>query len=190
MTPGLESFLTAQVQTLVMNRNSDVFGKSGHDAKVRGPGAGRAPETRKSVGASWIRGFTILSLLFAMLACQLGPADVGSIPPEAARTNGAATTADSVANTANSAPISDLRPETGWYRLRYSSDVEPLIVRCMNDLGWEATYDPRLGGLLPEVPERSERGLGDPSLSQGMEREAAISLCVASSHTHGAIYAD
>jgi hypothetical protein len=173
-----------------MTRNTDVFGKSGHDANERGPGADRDPETRISAGASWIRGCTILSLLIAMVACQPGQADEGSTPPEGAITTGAPTTAVSDAGEPNSTPISDLRPETGWYRLRYSSDVAPLIVHCMNDLGWEATYDSRLGGLLPEVPERSERGRGDPSLSQGMEREAAISLCVASSHTHRGIYID
>jgi hypothetical protein len=137
-----------------------------------------------------MRGFTILSLFTAMVACQPGPADEGATPPEGAITSGAPIPADSDAGTTNSTPISDLRPETGWYRLRYSSDVEPLIVGCMNDLGWEATYDPRLGGLLPEDPERSERGRGDPSSSQGMEREGAISLCVASSHTHRGIYID
>jgi hypothetical protein len=137
-----------------------------------------------------MRGCTILSLLIAMVACQLGQADEGSTPPEGAITTGAPIPADSDVGTPDSTPISDPRPEAGWYRLRYSSDVAPLIVRCMNDLGWEATYDPRLGGLLPEVPERSERGRGDPSLSQGMEREGAISLCVASSHTHRGIYID
>jgi hypothetical protein len=128
--------------------------------------------------------------LIAMVACQPGQADEGSTPPAGSGTDGGATTVETNASTADSTPISDLRPETGWYRLRYSSDVAPLIVHCMDDLGWEATYDPRLGGLLPEVPERSERGRGDPSLSQGMEREAAISLCVASSHTHRGIYID
>jgi hypothetical protein len=62
---------------------------------------------------------------------------------------------------------------------RYLADVAPLIVHCMNDFGWEATYDPLLGVLLPEIP-----------LSHGMERDGAISLCVASSHTHSGIYVD
>lgn len=80
---------------------------------------------------------------------------------------------------ADSTPISDLTPETGWYRLRYSADVAPLIVHCMNDSGWEATYDPELGALLPQIP-----------VSQGMERDGVMSLCVASSHTHRGIYID
>lgn len=133
------------------------------------------------------RPWALLVLTLVIAACGRVDGDATSLEPQ---TTTAATTAVSDAGTPNSTPISDLRPETAWYRLRYSSDVEPLIVRCMNDLGWEATYDPRLGGLLPEVPERSERGRGDPSLSQGMEREAAISLCVASSHTHRGIYID
>ncbi len=94
-------------------------------------------------------------------------------------TTGAATTADSDASTANATPISGLRPAVRWYMKGYSPDAAPLIVQCMNDLGWEATYDPRFGASLPEV-----------SLSQGMERDAAMSLCVASSHPHRSIYID
>jgi hypothetical protein len=127
----------------------------------------------------WIRGFTIVSLLVAIVACQPGLADVGSTPPEESLTTGAATTADSAALTANSTPISGLRPEVRSYRQRYLSDIAPLIVHCMNDLGWEANYDPRLGAILPEVP-----------LSQALERDGAMSFCVAGSRTSRGIYAD
>jgi hypothetical protein len=77
-------------------------------------------------------------------------------------TTGAAT-ADSDASTANATPISGLRPGVRWYMKGYSPDAAPLIIQFMNDLGWEATYDPRFGAFLPEV-----------SLSQGMERGAAM----------------
>lgn len=102
-------------------------------------------------GASWTRGFTILSLLVAIVACQPGQNDVVSAPPE-------------------SAP---------WYTLRYSHDVAPLIVQCMNNRGWEATYHPELGALLPKIP-----------LLRAMERDEAIGFCVAGSHTHRRIYID
>jgi len=136
-------------------------------------------QTRISGYASWIRRFTILSLLLAIAACQAGPADVGSIPPETAMTTAATTTADSGASAAASAPITGLRPVAGSYMQRYLSKVAPLIVQCMNDLGWEATYDPRLGALLAEVP-----------LSQEMERDGAMSFCVAGARTYRGIYAD
>lgn len=138
----------------------------------------RDTETRISGYASWVRRFTILSLLLAIAACQAGPADVGSIPPKAAIT-AATTTADSGASAADSAPSPGLRPAAGSYMQRYLSQVAPLIVHCMNDLGWEATYDPRLGALLAEVP-----------LSQEMERDGAMSFCVAGSRTYRGIYAD
>jgi len=80
---------------------------------------------------------------------------------------------------ADSAPTSGPRPAVGSYRQRYLSSVAPLIVDCMNDLGWEATYETRHGALLGEVPP-----------SQGMERDAAMTLCVAGSRTHRGIYAD
>jgi hypothetical protein len=57
--------------------------------------------------------------------------------------------------------------------------VVPLIVHCMNDLGWEATYDPRHGALLAEVPP-----------SQVMERDGAMRFCVAGSNKYRGIYAD
>jgi hypothetical protein len=157
----------------------DAFGKSEDEGIGRSPRAQRHTETRISGGASWISRFTILSLLVGVVACQRGLADVGSTPPEFTVTTGAATAADSGASTANSTPIPGLRPAVRWYMKGYSPDAAPLIVQCMNDLGWEATYDPRFGAFLPEV-----------SLSQGMERDAAMSLCVASSHTHRSIYID
>jgi hypothetical protein len=49
----------------------------------------------------------------------------------------------------------------------------------MNDLGWEATYDPRHGALLAEVPPSEE-----------MERDGAMRFCVADSHNYRGIYAD
>ncbi len=79
----------------------------------------------------------------------------------------------------DSTPTSDLRPEAGWYTLRYASAVAPLIVHCMNELGWVATYDPQLGALLPEIP-----------LPQALERDEAIGFCVAGSHTHRMAYLD
>jgi hypothetical protein len=54
----------------------------------------------------------------------------------------------------------------------------PLIVYCMSELGWEATYDPQHGALLADVPP-----------SQVMERDRAMSFCVAGSHNQHQIYA-
>jgi hypothetical protein len=81
------------------------------------------------------------------------------------------------ASTADFTPISALRPAARSYRQRYLSDIAPLIVHCMNDLGWEATYDPQIGVFLPELP-----------FSQ--ERELAMSFCVAGSRTNRGIYTD
>ena len=82
-------------------------------------------------------------------------------------------------STADSAPISGPTPPVGSYRQRYLSVSAPLIVHCMNDLGWEATYDPRQGPVLANVPP-----------SQVMEREQAMSLCVASTRTNRLVHAD
>lgn len=169
-----------------MNRNqTNASVKSGYGCNERGPRLGRDADAGIYGNAWWIRHFTILSLLVVIVACQPRPADVGSTPPEDALTTGA-TTADSnadqgelVGSIAGSAPGSGPRPATGSYRQRYLSNVAPLIVNCINDLGWEATYDSRLGVLLPEV-----------SLSQEKERDAAMSLCVAGSRTYHGIYAD
>jgi hypothetical protein len=97
-----------------------------------------------------------------------------SVEPQ---TTTAATTAVSDASIADSTPISALRPAPRSYRQRYLSDIAPLIVYCMNDLGWEATYDPQIGVFLPELP-----------FSQ--ERELAMSFCVAGSRTNRGIYVD
>lgn len=162
-----------------MNRNqTNASVKSGCDGKGRGPRAGRDTETRISGGASWIRRFAILTLLVAIAGCQPGPADVGSTPPEAVMTTGAATTAKSDTSTVDPAPISGPRPPVGSSRQRYLSVSSRLIVNCMNDLGWEATYDPRHGALLAEVPP-----------SQIMERDRTMSFCVAGSHNNHGIYA-
>ena len=91
-----------------------------------------------------------------------------------------ATTAPSDTGIGDSAPISGARPAAGSYRQRYLSIVAPLIVYCMNDLGWEATYEPRSGVILAE---------GVLS-SQGLERDSAMSFCVAGSRTYRGIYAD
>jgi hypothetical protein len=186
--PGFKDFLSAAVQTLVMNRNQrNASVQSGYGCNGRGPRQARDANARISGNAWWIRPFTILSLLVVIVACQAELADVGSTPPEAVLTTGSTTTAGSnveqeefSGSIAGSAPASGPRPATtGSYRQRYLSNVAPLIVYCITDLGWEATYDSRLGVLLPEV-----------SLSQEKERDTAMSLCVAGSRTYHGIYAD
>jgi hypothetical protein len=157
----------------------NVLGKSGYDGIGQSPRAGRHTEIRTSGGVSCVRRFTTLTLLVGLMACQRGLADVESTPPEVNMTTAAATAADSDASTANATPLPDLRPAVRWYMKGYSPDAAPLIVQCMNDLGWEATYDPRFGAFLPELP-----------LPQGMERDGAMGLCVASSHAHRSVYID
>ena len=156
----------------------NVLGKSGYDGIGRSPRAGRHTEIRISEGVSWISRFTILSLLVGLVACQRGLADVESTPPEVSMTTGAAAAADSDASTANATPISGLRPAVRWYMKGYSPDAAPLIVQCMNDLGWEATTIPDSGPSFLRF--RCLKGWN----------ETAISLCVASSHTHRSIYID
>ena len=80
---------------------------------------------------------------------------------------------------AGSAPIPDAGPRAGSYRQRYLSDFAPLIVHCMTELGWEATYDSRLGIILPELP-----------LAEKLERDGALAFCVAGSHNRNEIYVD
>jgi hypothetical protein len=82
-------------------------------------------------------------------------------------------------STADSAPISGPGPGAGSYRQQYLSDFAPLIVHCMIELGWEATYDPQHGIVLPELP-----------LAEKLERDGALAFCVAGSHHHLGIYAD
>jgi hypothetical protein len=120
------------------------------------------------------RPWPLLVLTLVIAACGRIDGDATSLEPQ---TTTAATTAVSDASIADSTPISALRPAARSYRQRYLSDIAPLIVYCMNDLGWEATYDPRLGVFLPELP-----------FSQ--EREVAMSFCVAGSRTNRGIYAD
>ena len=122
------------------------------------------------------RPWTLLALTLVIAACGRIDLEATSLKPQ---TTTAATTADSDTSIADSAPISGPRPTAGSYRQRYLSDVAPLIVQCMNQLGWEATYDPRRGVLLAEVPP-----------SQEMEPFGAMSFCVAGSHSRHEIYAD
>lgn len=122
------------------------------------------------------RPWSLLILTLVIAACGQNDIEATSLGPE---TTTAATTAGSDASIADSAPTSGLGPAADSYRQRYLSDFAPLIVDCMSELGWEATYDPRLGALLAEVP-----------LSQVMERDRAMSFCVAGSHSYRGIYAD
>jgi hypothetical protein len=94
-------------------------------------------------------------------------------------TTTAATTADSDASIADSGPISGPRPPVGSYRGRYLSVSAPLIVHCMNDLGWEATYDPLHGAVIADVPP-----------SQIEERDRTTAFCVAGTRTNRGIHAD
>jgi hypothetical protein len=122
------------------------------------------------------RPWSLLVLTLVMAACGRIDVEATSLEPQ---TTTAATNAVSDTSIADSAPISGLKPAAGSYRQRYLSVFAQLIVHCMNDLGWEATYDPRLGALLAEVPA-----------SQKMERDGAMSFCVAGSHNYRGIYAD
>jgi hypothetical protein len=81
-------------------------------------------------------------------------------------------------STADSAPISGPGPGAGSYRQQYLSDFAPLIVHCMIELGWEATYDPQHGALLADVPP-----------SQVMERDRTMSFCVMGSNNYRGIFA-
>jgi hypothetical protein len=156
----------------------DASGTSGYDSKGQCPCAHRDTEKRISGGGSWVGRFTIAALFVAIVACQSGPADVGSTLPAGSGTDRGATTADSDASIADSAPISSPRPAASGYRQRYLSVVSPLIVHCMNDLGWEATYDPQHGALLADVPP-----------SQVMERDRTMSFCVMGSNNYRGIFA-
>jgi len=123
-----------------------------------------------------IRPWSLLILALVFAACGRVDGDATSVETQ---TTTAATTADSDTSTDDSAPISVPRPPVGSYRQRYLSNFAPLIVHCMTELGWEATFDHRLGVVLPAIP-----------LSQQIERDGAMSLCVAGSHSHRGIYAD
>ena len=83
-------------------------------------------------------------------------------------------TAPANTGVANSVPIPERRPPVGWSGQGYLSD----FAQCMTDLGWEATYESRVGLLLGEIP-----------FSLKMERERAMSLCVASARPTRGIYA-
>ena len=113
------------------------------------------------------------------LSCLLALAlvVVASGPGEAMASSEPRTTITAPANTgiANAVPIPERRPPVGWYGQRYLSD----FAQCMNDLGWEATYESRVGVLLGEIP-----------FSLKTERERAMSLCVVSARPYGGIYAD
>ncbi len=120
------------------------------------------------------RPWSLLVLTLVMAACGRVDGEATSSEPQ---TTSAVTMAVSDASIADSAPISG--PAAGSYRQRYLSNFAPLIVQCMTELGWEATYDPRLGVVLPEVP-----------LSQKLERDGALAFCFAGSHSHRGIYVD
>ena len=121
------------------------------------------------------RPWSLIVLALLMAACGRIDGDATSLDPQ---TTTVATTAVSDASSADSSPISGLRPAASSYRQRYLSDFAPLIVHCMGELGWEATYDLQLGVLLAEVPP-----------AQKMERDGAMFFCVAGSHNYHEIYA-
>ena len=122
------------------------------------------------------RPWSLLVLTLVMAACGRVDGEATSLAPQATT---AATTGVADASIADSAPPSSLRPPVGSYRQRYLSVSAQLIVYCMNDLGWEATYDPRHGAILAEVPP-----------SQVIERDGVMRFCVAGSHNNHGIYAD
>jgi len=117
--------------------------------------------------------WSLLVLTLVMAACGRVDGDATSFEPQTTT----ATTAVSDASIADSAPISG--PAAGSYRQRYLTNLAPLIVHCMAEIGWAATYDSRLGVVLPEVPS-----------SQKLERDGALAFCVAGSHSHRGIYVD
>ena len=122
------------------------------------------------------RPWSLLVLTLVMAACGRVDGEATSSQPQ---TTTALTIAVSETSIAVSAPISSPRPPVGSYRHRYLSIIAPLIVDCMIGLGWGATYDPRHGVLLAEVPP-----------SQVMERDRTMSFCVAGSRTNRGIYVD
>ena len=79
----------------------------------------------------------------------------------------------------DSAPTSGPTPPVGSYRQRYLSIAAPLVVHCMNDRGWEATYDPLHGAIIADV-----------SPSQIEERDRTTAFCVAGTRTNRGTHAD
>ena len=122
--------------------------------------------------------YRLLSLLvLALVIPACGRSEAAATPSEL-QTTTAATTAVAGAGIAGSASISGPKPPVGSYWERYLAVSAKLIVHCMSELGWEATYDLQQGVLLAEVP-----------LSQELERDRAMSFCVAGSHNQHQIYA-
>ena len=111
----------------------------------------------------------LLALTLVLAACEQGE--------RVASSESQTTIASPSTSIADSAPISG--PAAGSYRQRYLTNLAPLIVHCMAEIGWAATYDSRLGVVLPEVPS-----------SQKLERDGALAFCVAGSHSHRGIYVD
>ena len=120
------------------------------------------------------RPWALLVLTLVMAACDRIETAATSLEPQPTTT-----AVDSDSSTNDSTSVSSQRPADVSYRQRYLSEIAPRIVHCMNDLGWEATYDPQHGAVLAEVPP-----------SQEMERDGAMSFCVAGSQRYREIYAD
>lgn len=121
------------------------------------------------------RSWCLLVLTLVIAACSQTDVEATS---SGSQTTTAATTAGSDTSIPDSAPISGPKPPVGSYRQRYLAVSAPLIVECMNDLGWEATYDPGHGALLADVPQ-----------SQMLERDGAMTFCVAGSQNYRGISA-
>ena len=114
----------------------------------------------------------LLALTLAVAACQ----QTESVAPSESQTTIKATPSTSMVDPA---PISGPKLPVGSYRQRYLSVAAPLIVHCMNDLGWEATYDPQHGAVIADVPP-----------GQIEERDRTMSFCVAGTRTNRGIHAD
>jgi hypothetical protein len=121
------------------------------------------------------RPWSLLVLTLVMAACGGVDREATSLEPQTAT---AVTIAVADASIDEPAPISGPGPAAGSYMQRYLSVSARLMVYCMTELGWEATYDPQHGVLLAEVPP-----------SQKMERDRAMSFCVTGSHNNHTIYA-
>ena len=87
----------------------------------------------------------LLALTLVVAACEQGEVVASS----ESRTTVNASPSPSLADPA---PISGPTPPVGWYRQRYLPIAAPLIVHCMNEFGWEATYDPQRGAVIADVP--------------------------------------
>lgn len=115
---------------------------------------------------------SLLALTLVLAACEQSDGVAASESQTTVHTSPSTSTTES-------APVLGKTPPVRSYMQRYLSVSAPLIVHCMNDLGWEATYDPLRGAVIADV-----------SPSQIKERDRTTAFCVAGIRTNRGIHAD